>query len=104
MMKQVILIHKRREEIPLESLIIAIAESFDAITSDRPYRLGSSYEEEFDEVQDHVNDQFCLMVYESFNGVKKEIPPLRNTKQRVRIQHMAFVRHKDLIHSRTVLP
>lgn len=31
------------EEIPLESRIIAAAEAFDALTSDRPYRSGSSH-------------------------------------------------------------
>ena len=95
---------KRKEEIPLESRIIAVADSFDAITSDRPYCLGSNYEEGFDEVQNHVYDQFCPIVYKSFNGVKKEIPPLLNTIQRVRVQHTAFVGHEDLIHSRRILP
>lgn len=32
------------EEIPLESRIMAIADSFDAITTDRPYRKGMSFE------------------------------------------------------------
>ena len=38
------------QEIPLGSRIISIADTYDAITSDRPYRKGLSHEEAIDEI------------------------------------------------------
>jgi len=47
------------EEIPLESRIIGVADAFDAITSDRPYRKGRSLSEAFEEIRHHSGTQFC---------------------------------------------
>jgi putative two-component system response regulator len=40
-----------REEIPLEARIIAVADTFDALTTDRPYRKALSIDEALDEMQ-----------------------------------------------------
>lgn len=91
------------EEIPIESRIISVADSFDAITSDRTYRKGSSYSEGIVEINKHARDQFCPTVVESFNSINEKIAPLLDTIEKVNIQHTAFVGHEDLIHSRRVL-
>jgi putative nucleotidyltransferase with HDIG domain len=91
------------EDIPLESRIIAVADSFDAITSDRPYRRGSGYQVGIDELNRHANDQFCPEVLRSFNEVKARIPPLLDMIESTTIKHMAYVGHEELIHSRRVL-
>lgn len=39
------------EEIPLEARIFAVADTLDAITSDRPYRRGKSFRAAFDEIE-----------------------------------------------------
>jgi HD-GYP domain-containing protein (c-di-GMP phosphodiesterase class II) len=46
------------EEIPLGARIFAIADTFDAITSDRPYRKGRSSEQALAEIQRHARTQF----------------------------------------------
>ena len=46
------------EDIPLEARIFAIADTLDAITSDRPYRKGKSFREAFDEIERVRGSQF----------------------------------------------
>lgn len=58
------------EEIPLGSRIIAVADSFDAITSDRPYRKALSQDEGFREIALHVGDQFCPTVVRHFLTIR----------------------------------
>ena len=48
----------RGEEIPLGARIFAIADTLDAITSDRPYRIGRSFEEARDEIRRCAGQQF----------------------------------------------
>lgn len=46
------------EEIPLGARIFAIADTFDAITTDRPYRRGQSIEHALREIASHSGTQF----------------------------------------------
>ncbi|HYR44913.1 MAG TPA: HD domain-containing phosphohydrolase, partial [Terriglobia bacterium] len=46
------------ESIPLESRIILIADTFDAITSDRPYRRAMSTSDALDELKRNAATQF----------------------------------------------
>jgi HD-GYP domain-containing protein (c-di-GMP phosphodiesterase class II) len=48
----------RGEEIPLGARIFSIADSFDAMTSERPYRHALSLEEAVDEIRDGAGTQF----------------------------------------------
>jgi HD-GYP domain-containing protein (c-di-GMP phosphodiesterase class II) len=91
------------ENIPIESRIIAVADSFDAITSDRSYRKGSSYEVGFEELNNHIGDQFCPTVVRYFNQANEGVAPLLDTIEKVNIHHTAFVGHEDLIHSRRIV-
>ena len=52
--------------IPLESRIIAVADSFDAMVSDRPYKKGFSREEALSELRKCAGRQFDPTVVESF--------------------------------------
>lgn len=49
---------RKGEEIPLLSRIIAIADSYDAMTSDRPYRKAMSKEAAMDEIRKNSGTQF----------------------------------------------
>ena len=46
------------DAIPMIAAIIAVADAFDAMTTDRPYRKGFSKEEAILEIKEHINRQF----------------------------------------------
>jgi HD-GYP domain-containing protein (c-di-GMP phosphodiesterase class II) len=47
------------DDIPDGSRIIAVADSWDVMTTDRPYRMGVPVEKALREVQEHSGRQFC---------------------------------------------
>ncbi len=55
------------EDIPIISRIIAVADAFDAMTSNRPYRDGRSHEEAFEELRNCSGTQFDGKVVEAFH-------------------------------------
>ena len=62
----------RNEEIDICARIFAVADAFDAITSDRVYRRGKSYEAAAQELDDWAGRQFDPKVVEAFHRVPKE--------------------------------
>jgi ribonuclease P protein subunit RPR2 len=56
----------RGEEIPLAARIFSIADSFDAMTSDRPYRRALPLERALDEIRGGAGTQFDPVVVEAF--------------------------------------
>jgi HD-GYP domain-containing protein (c-di-GMP phosphodiesterase class II) len=56
----------RREEIPLAARIFAVADSFDAMTSDRPYRDALAIDQAIDEVRIGAGTQFDPEVVKEF--------------------------------------
>lgn len=54
------------EEIPLGSRIIAVADAFDAMTSDRPYRKAMGYQEAVEELINQKDRQFDARLVEVF--------------------------------------
>jgi HD-GYP domain-containing protein (c-di-GMP phosphodiesterase class II) len=56
----------RNSEIPLGSRIIAVADSFDALTTDRPYRKGRTHIEAIHEIVSCVGTQFDAQVVKAF--------------------------------------
>jgi HD-GYP domain-containing protein (c-di-GMP phosphodiesterase class II) len=61
----------RDEEIDLNARIFAVADAFDAITSDRVYRRGRSYEEAAAELEEYAARQFDPTVVEAFHRVPR---------------------------------
>jgi diguanylate cyclase (GGDEF)-like protein/putative nucleotidyltransferase with HDIG domain len=60
-----------RDAVPLESRIILTADTFEAITSDRPYRRGRSADEALGEIRRHIGTQFdpaCVAALERVLG------------------------------------
>lgn len=92
----------KKEQIPLESRIIAVADAFDAITSDRPYRKGQSLEYGIEEIQKHQGDQFDPLVVEHFLNSCNRIPAAFDILASETSSH-AFAGHNDLMHSRRLL-
>lgn len=56
----------RGEDIPLHSRIIAVADTFDAITTTRPYRQGLSAEEAVAEIKRCAGRQFDIKIVKAF--------------------------------------
>ena len=57
---------KAGEEIPLEARVLAIADAFDAMTSDRPYRRALTRDEALAEVDRCAGTQFDPRIAEVF--------------------------------------
>jgi HD-GYP domain-containing protein (c-di-GMP phosphodiesterase class II) len=63
----------RGEEIPLEARIIAVADAYDAMTSDRPYRQALAHEVALAEVVKASGQQFDPRVVEAFVAVVGQV-------------------------------
>ncbi len=61
----------REEEIPLAARIFAVADSFDAITSNRPYRTARDYEAAREELDQGAGSQFDPRVVEAFLTISR---------------------------------
>ena len=57
------------EEIPLEARIIAVADTYDAMTTDRPYRKGLEHETAVGELNRCSGTQFDPEVVRHFTAV-----------------------------------
>src|SRR5271165_1755288 len=61
------------DQIPLGARIFAIADTFDAITSDRPYRAAQSISSARREIQKHSGHQFDPQVVDTFMSIPDEL-------------------------------
>lgn len=57
------------EQIPLEARILAVADSFDAMTSHRPYRKAMSSQTALEELRQKAGSQFDLQIVEIFGDL-----------------------------------
>jgi putative nucleotidyltransferase with HDIG domain len=62
----------RGEDIPLGARIFALADTLDAITSDRPYRRGKTFEDAFKEIEKGRDTQFDPLLTDVFLSIPKE--------------------------------
>jgi HD-GYP domain-containing protein (c-di-GMP phosphodiesterase class II) len=69
------------DQIPLMARIIAVADSFDAMSSDRPYRRGMAAEQVERILREGTHKQWDQRVVEAFltvhDGLRRQLPPLR---------------------------
>jgi putative two-component system response regulator len=56
----------RGEDIPLSARIVAVADSFDAMTTDRPYRDGLAYETAFQRLEEGKGEQWDPNAIDAF--------------------------------------
>jgi diguanylate cyclase (GGDEF)-like protein len=77
----------KEEAIPLEARILSIADTFDAMTSLRPYRAPFSYKEAIDELKRCAGTQFDPELVQKFLPIALATTP----------EEMEPVRHKDRI-------
>jgi HD-GYP domain-containing protein (c-di-GMP phosphodiesterase class II) len=64
------------EAIPLGARIVAVADAFDAMTSDRPYRAAVSHAEALAELRRCAGTQFDPAVVDAFCAVSAQQPAL----------------------------
>jgi putative nucleotidyltransferase with HDIG domain len=62
------------EEIPLPARIVFVADAFDALTSDRPYRPRRSVQAALDEVRQNAGTQFCPDAVAALERAVREEP------------------------------
>lgn len=60
------------EDIPLEARIFSVADTLDAITSDRPYRKAQDFIEAIKEIEKGKGSQFDPQIVEAFLSVSKD--------------------------------
>jgi HD-GYP domain-containing protein (c-di-GMP phosphodiesterase class II) len=63
----------RGEQIPLGARIFSIADTLDAITSDRPYRKGLSFAQAREEIEHCSGSQFDPRIVNVFLGLPMEL-------------------------------
>jgi HD-GYP domain-containing protein (c-di-GMP phosphodiesterase class II) len=64
------------KDIPLGARIIAVADTFDAITTSRPYRDAASLDNAFDEIRSVRGTQLCPEVCDAFLSKRNSIQDL----------------------------
>lgn len=65
------------EKIPLGSRIIAIADTYDAMTTDRPYRQRFSHDAGVAEIQKHSGTQFDNKLVDVFMRIESSIKNIK---------------------------
>jgi putative nucleotidyltransferase with HDIG domain len=64
------------EDIPLPARIVLVADAFDALTSDRPYRHGRHTLAALEELRTHAGTQFCPRVVAALDEVFRKQPEI----------------------------
>jgi putative nucleotidyltransferase with HDIG domain len=64
------------DQIPLSARIVLVADAFDALTSDRPYRSARTVSTAMEELRSHAGTQFCPTVIEAMEALYREQPQL----------------------------
>jgi putative nucleotidyltransferase with HDIG domain len=62
------------DEIPMPARIVLVADAFDALTSDRPYRSARTVSAAMEELRAHSGTQFCPQVIEALEALYREEP------------------------------
>jgi hypothetical protein len=69
------------EAIPLPARIVLVADAFDALTSDRPYRRGRAVDAALEEIRAHAGTQFCGKVVDAIEQIYREEPEILGITQ-----------------------
>lgn len=70
----------RGEDIPLQGRILAVADVYDALTSDRSYREGWPHERAIDYIRANAGSHFDPMIVQAFLAVVERSPQFREDK------------------------
>ena len=70
-------------DVPLPARIVLVADAFDALATDRPYREARSIPEALTELRAHAGTQFCPTVVAAIDSLWNEHPELLTGKTRL---------------------
>jgi putative nucleotidyltransferase with HDIG domain len=73
---------KKGNEIHIHAQLIALADAYDAMTTDRPYREALSPEEAIEEILQFRGTQFSPELADAFAKMVREMPPMDKTTSR----------------------
>ena len=81
------------EKIPLAARVFAVADAYDAITSDRPYRKAASHTTAVDEIRRNAGTQFDPRVVEAFlaadrKGLIRDAAPSEGQAEQAAVAHL----------------
>jgi len=71
------------EEIPMGARILAVADAFDAMTTDRPYRAHMHQNHALNELRKHTGKQFCPIAVDAFLFALETEPGLSEWRSRI---------------------
>jgi len=77
----------RGEDIPLAGRIVAIADVFDALTSDRPYKDSWSFEEAAEKIEESAGSHFDPDLVAAFKAM---LPEIRKINEKYAEEHGAL--------------
>jgi hypothetical protein len=73
------------DRIPLPARIVLVADAFDALTTDRPYRPARTSQAALAELRAHTGTQFCPVVMEAFERLYGSEPAILGVPDRLSI-------------------
>ncbi len=76
------------DKIPLDARIFSVVDSYDAMTSDRPYRKAMSHEEAMEEIRENSGTQFDPEVVEVFDELMGSRPDLHARPHAISDEHI----------------
>ncbi len=91
------------EDIPLSARIIAIADTYDAMTSTRPYRKALSHEIAISEIQKCAGSQFDPKLAEKFISIQDEINKARQNVEEYYNKYSYLHQYLDSFHTASAL-
>jgi hypothetical protein len=95
----------QNEDIPIESHVLIAADSFDAMTSPRPYRPALTIEEAVEELRDKSGSQFHPLIARAFAAIILEEPlELVLDREEIRSLRDQFSRRRFTLPSRLRAP
>ena len=73
------------DEIPLAARVVLVADAFDALTTDRPYRPGRSIPAAIAEIEANAGPQFCARVVAALRELHRDEPQLLGAATPLRV-------------------
>jgi HD-GYP domain-containing protein (c-di-GMP phosphodiesterase class II) len=89
-------------DLPLASHFLIVADSFDAMTSDRPYRQGLSREQALEEIERGLGTQFHPTIGAAFVAMQRGIDPLTvlGAQQLLEVRRLSTIRDRSPLRPR----